>query len=136
MIAELIATVITVWPLELLAAVALAAAAVLFYRRVISKEAAARNRARALRWRIRLKLRPGPGVRVPGRAAGPLVTRWPRSSTAAGPGPSLTWADRLTCRTTEYAVRLGRAQYFRRLYARLEDQVLVLAPQRVGQVRA
>jgi type IV secretion system protein VirD4 len=30
-------------------------------------------------------------------------------------------------------VRLGRAQYWRRVYARLEDQVLVLAPQRVGK---
>ena len=132
MIAKLIATVITVWGLELLVAVALAAAAVLFYRRVISKEAAARNRPRALRWRIRLKLRPGPGY----ASLVELLTRWSRLS-AVFHGrrvrPSLTWRDRLTCRATEYAVRLGRAQYFRPLYARLEDQVLVLAPQRVGK---
>ena len=34
---------------------------------------------------------------------------------------------------TAYAVRLGRAQYFRRSYARMEDQILVLAPQRTGK---
>src|SRR5256885_2436247 len=36
-------------------------------------------------------------------------------------------------RTTDYAWRLGRAQYLRRCYARLEDQVLVLAPHRTGK---
>ena len=45
---------------------------------------------------------------------------------------SATWL-RLFSRTTDYAVRLGRAQYGRRAYARMEDQVLVLAPQRTGK---
>lgn len=131
MIRELIAAVVTFWVLILAAAVALAAA-VLFYRRVISKEAAARNRSRALRWRIKLKLRPGPGY----ASLAELVVRWSRPAAffhGARGRPGLTWADRLTGRTTEYAVRIGRAQYFRCLYSRLEDQVLVLAPQRTGK---
>ena len=36
-------------------------------------------------------------------------------------------------RTTDYAVRLGRGQWFRRAYARMEDQVLVMAAQRTGK---
>ena len=40
---------------------------------------------------------------------------------------------RLLSRATDYAVRLGRAQYFRRVYARGEDQTLILAPQRTGK---
>jgi type IV secretory pathway TraG/TraD family ATPase VirD4 len=38
----------------------------------------------------------------------------------------------LSC-ATAYAVRLGRAQYCRRVYARMEDQILVLSPQRTGK---
>lgn len=131
MIRELIAAIVTLWPLDLAAAVAVASA-VLFYKLVISKEAAARNRPRALRWRIKLHLRPGPGY----ASLVELLVRWSRPAAmfhGRRARPGLTWADRLTCRTTEYAVRIGRAQYFRRLYARLEDQVLVLAPQRTGK---
>jgi type IV secretion system protein VirD4 len=119
--------------LVLAAALAVALlAATLFYRHVISEQAATRNRARALRWRIRLWLRPGPGY----ASLAELLFRWSRAAAffhgrRARPGLSV-WA-RLACRTTQYAVRLGRAQYGRRLYARLEDQVLVLAPQRVGK---
>ena len=97
MIAKLIVTVITVWGLELTAAVALAPAAVLFYRRVISKDAAARNRPRALRWRIKLKLRPGPGY----ASLLELLVRWSRPAAffhGRRARPGLTWADRLTCR--------------------------------------
>jgi hypothetical protein len=131
MIRELIAAIVTLWPLALAAATALASAA-LFYKLVISKEAATRNRSRALRWRIRLKLRPGPGY----ASLAELLARWSRAAAffhGRRARPGLTWANRLTCPTTQYAVRLGRAQYFRRLYGRLEDQVLVLAPQRVGK---
>ena len=128
---DLIATIVTLWPLEL-AAAAVLAAAVLFYALLLSRRAASRNRSRALRWRIRVKLRPGPGY----ASLAELVARWSRAAAffhGRRARPGLTWRDRLTCRTTEYAVRLGRAQYFRRLYARLEDQVLVLAPQRTGK---
>jgi type IV secretion system protein VirD4 len=131
MITDLIATVVALWYL-VVALVAALAAAVLFYRLVISKEAAARNRARALRWRILLRLRPGPGY----ASLAELLFRWSRAAAffhGRRARPGLDWYGRLTCRTTWYAVRLGRAQYGRRVYARLEDQVLVLAPQRVGK---
>ena len=131
MIAALLATIVTPWALDLAAAAALAAA-VLFYRLVISKKAAARNRPRALRWRIKLKLRPGPGY----ASLAELLVRWSRPAAffhGRRARPGLSWTGRLTGRTTGHAVRLGRAQYFRPLYARLEDQVLVLAPQRTGK---
>ena len=40
---------------------------------------------------------------------------------------------RVFARTTQYALRLGRAQYFRRVYVSLEHQVLRLAPPRKGK---
>lgn len=71
-------------------------------------------------------------VRVPGRAGHPLVPA--RSPVPWPPGPAgLSFWARLASPTTAYAVRLGRAQYGRRVYGRMEDQVLVLAPQRVGK---
>ena len=59
---------------------------------------------------------------------------WRRCTTAAAPGPGSSFWRRmfLSC-ATAYAVRLGRAQYCRRVYARMEDQILVLAPQRTGK---
>jgi type IV secretion system protein VirD4 len=129
-IRDLIITVLTLWPF--LVPASAAAAAVVFYRQVISKDAALRNRTRALRWRIRLKLRPGPGY----ASSVELLVHWSRPAAflhGRRARPGLTCWDRMTRRTTEYAVRLGRAQYAQPVYARLEDQVLVLAPQRVGK---
>ena len=106
--------------------------AFLFYRRVLSRKAALRNRARALRWRALLHLRPGPGY----ASLAELMIRWSRAAAffhGRRARPGLPWWVRLFCPTTRYAVRLGRAQYRRRLYARMEDQVLVLAPQRTGK---
>ena len=106
--------------------------AFLFYRRVLSRKAALRNRARALRWRTLLRLRPGPGY----ASLAELMIRWSRAAAffhGRRARPGLPWWVRLFCPTTRYAVRLGRAQYRRRLYARMEDQVLVLAPQRTGK---
>ena len=90
MIAALTATIVTLWALDLAAAAALAAA-VLFYRLVISKQAAARNRPRALRWRIKLKLRPGPGY----ASLVELLVRWSRPAAffhGRRARPGLTWA--------------------------------------------
>jgi type IV secretion system protein VirD4 len=133
MIWHLIATLITLWRLDAAVAAAIAAAVLaLFYRLLLSRKAAARNRTRTLRWRIRVKVRPGAGY----ASLAELLIRWSRMAAffhGRRARPGLTWTDRLTCPTTEYAVRLGRAQYFRRLFSRLEDQVLVLAPQRVGK---
>ena len=47
--------------------------------------------------------------------------------------PGLGFGARLFSRVTDYAVRLGRAQYGRRVYARGEDQTLIIAPQRKQQ---
>lgn len=108
------------------------AVTVMFYWLVLSPRAVRRDRVRALRWRIRFRLRPGRGY---GSLAA-LGFRWSRLAAVghggrARPGMSL-WA-RLFSPATGYAVRLGRAQYGRRVFARMEDQVLVLAPPRTGK---
>ena len=103
-----------------------------FHHRVMSKPAAARNRARALRWRIRARLRPGPGY----ASLPELFFRWGRLAALHHGGrarPGLPWYRRFRTRTTAFAVRLGRAQYGRRCYGRQEDQVGVIAPQRSGK---
>jgi hypothetical protein len=106
--------------------------AVMFYRRVMGRGAQARRRARALRWRIRFRLRPGAGY----ASLAELVFRWGRLA-ALSHGrrirPDMGFWARFFSPTTDYAVRLGRAQYGRRAYTRGEDQTLVLAPQRVGK---
>ncbi len=90
------------------------------------------NRIRARRWRIRLYLHPGPGFASPAE----LVLRWGRLAAlhhGRRARPGLRLRHRLRSRTTGYAVRLGRAQWFRRAYARLEDQVLICAAPRTGK---
>ena len=107
--------------------------AVLFYGAVLGRRAQARRRVRALRWRIRLRLRPGPGY----ASLIELVFRWGRLAALHHGGrarPGLgRWHRMFLSFATAYAIRLGRAQYFRRVYARMEDQILVLAPQRTGK---
>jgi type IV secretion system protein VirD4 len=114
-------------------AVFLAVVAGLFFRRaVLSRSAQSRRRARALGWRARLRLRPGPGY----ASLAELVLRWGRLA-ALHHGrrmrPGMGLLARLLSPATAYAVRLGRAQYFRRVYARGEDQTLIIAPQRTGK---
>ena len=119
-------------PVAMLVLFALLAFTVLFYRFVLGRKAQVRRRARALRWRIRLRLRPGAGY----ASLAELIFRWGRLA-ALSHGrrvrPDMGFWRRLFAPTTDYAVRLGRAQYGRRVYARGEDQTLVLAPQRVGK---
>jgi type IV secretion system protein VirD4 len=107
-------------------------AAVLFYRRVLSRDAQLRRRVRALRWRARLRLRPGPGY----ASLSELVCRW-GCVAAVFHGrrarPGLSFRARLFSRVTAYSVRLGRAQYGRRCLARMEDQQLMIAPPRTGK---
>ena len=108
------------------------AAPVLFYSRVMSKAGVSRNRLRALRWRIRARLRPGPGY-----ASLPEVFfRWGRFAFLRGSHrgrPSMRFWRRIVSRTTRYAVRLGRVQYGRRAYSRLEDQCGTVAAQGSGK---
>ncbi len=90
------------------------------------------NRIRAMRWRIRLHLHPGPGF----ASLAELWFRWSRHA-AISHGrrarPGLRLRHRLTRPTTDYAVRLGRGPWLRRAYARMEDQVLIMAAQRTGK---
>ena len=85
-----------------------------------------------MRWRIRLRMHPGPGF----ASFAELWCRWSRHA-AIGHGrrarPGLRLRHRLCAPTTDYAVRLGRGQWLRRAYARMEDQVLVMAAQRTGK---
>lgn len=81
--------------------------------------------ARRIRWRVRLRLKPGPGF----ASLGEIVFRWAllaalRHGGRARPGMSLT--DRLMSPRPEYAIRLGRAQYGINTYGRQEDMILVM----------
>src|SRR3954454_5311048 len=119
-------------PAEFFVLLALLAAPVLFYRVMLGRRAQSRSRARALRWRSRLWLRPGAGF----ASLAELVTRWGRLA-AVFHGrrgrPGLGFWARVFSPVTGYAVRLGRAQYGRRCLARLEDQQLMIAPPRTGK---
>jgi hypothetical protein len=90
------------------------------------------NRVRRARWRIKLRMRPGPGW----ASHAELAFRWSRLA-ALGHGrrarPSMKIHHRLVSRTTRYAVRLGRAWWFRRVFARAEDQTIILSLPRVGK---
>ncbi len=115
----------------LAAAVALLILA-LVWRFTISPWAVRSNRGRAMRWRIRLRLRPGKGH----ASIAELAVRW--SLLAAlfhgrRARPDMTLRARIVAPTTDHAVRLGRAQYGKRVFARMEDQTLILAGPRVGK---
>ena len=107
-----------------LAVVAMAAKATLF----------SSQRVRRMRWRIMVRLRPGPGFAT----LAELTVRWSRLAAlhhGRRARPSMRLHHRITARTTEYAIRLGRAQYGRRVFARAEDQTLILSLPRSGKVR-
>jgi len=90
------------------------------------------SRVRRMRWRIRLYLHPGPGF----ASHAELALRWGRLAAlhhGRRARPGLKLRHRLRSRTTGYAVRLGRGQWFRRAYGRLEDQVLICAAPRTGK---
>ena len=113
-----------------LIALAIVALVVLFARVTLGKRA--HNRARAMRWRIRLHLRPGAGF----ASATELSVRWSRwRAVLAGrrARPCLALWARLLLPVTECAVRLGRAQLGRRVFASLEMCCLLLAPPRSGK---
>jgi hypothetical protein len=107
-------------------------AAVLFRRTVLSRHAQGWRRARSIRFRLWLRLRPGAGF----ASLPELGLRWGRLAALSygrRSRPGLGLRDRLTRPATDYAVRLGRAQYFRRLYAAMELQLLILAPPRTDK---
>src|SRR6516162_4376780 len=82
--------------------------AVVFYKSVLGRRAQVRRRVRALRWRTKLRLRPGPGY----ASLFELVFRWGRLAALHHGGrarPGLGYFARVFRRVTDYAVRLGRA---------------------------
>jgi type IV secretion system protein VirD4 len=90
------------------------------------------HRVRRMRWRIMFRLRPGPGFAT----LAELTVRWSRTAAlrhGRRARPSMRLHHRITARTTEYAIRLGRAQYGRRVYARAEDQTIILSLPRSGK---
>ena len=108
------------------------AALVLFWRVALSKHGHGWRRVRSIRFRLWLRLRPGRGF----ASLPELWLRWGRLaalSYGARSRPGLGLTARLTTRTTEFAVRLGRAQYGRRLYAAFELHLLILAPPRTDK---
>jgi type IV secretory pathway TraG/TraD family ATPase VirD4 len=117
---------------ELLIALGVLLALAVVVRIVIGNPNGARHRARFLRWRIRLYLRPGPGY----ANLAELAVRWSRLRavwTGRRARPSLPWWERLALPVTGYAVRLGRAHLGKRVLASMEDQTLVLAAPRTGK---
>jgi hypothetical protein len=85
---------------------------------------------RRVRWRIRFRLRPGPGF-----ASFPeLAVRWSRLA-AVRHGrrvrPDLSLWLRVSSPVTWYAWRLGRAQYGKRVFAPQEHQTVIIAPPRM-----
>lgn len=117
---------------ELLIVLAALMVVVLVVRLVIGGPGADGNRARILRWRIRLYLRPGRGY----ANIFELAVRWSRLRAVRTGGrarPSLPWWVRLFLPVTVYAVRLGRAHFGRRVIASMEDQAVVVAAPRTGK---
>ena len=90
------------------------------------------HRVRRMRWRIMVRLRPGPGFAT----LAELTVRWSRLAAlrhGRRARPSMRLHHRALSRTTAYAIRLGRAQYLRRIFARAEDQTLILSLPRSGK---
>ena len=106
---------------------------VLFYRLALGRAAQHRNQAAAQRRRIYLRLKPGPGY----ANLAELHLRWSRKAAVLHGKRSRPDLGGLFTRwrtpATQYAVRLGRAQYWTRVWGRLEDNTLILSPPRRGK---
>jgi hypothetical protein len=120
------------FPVPMLIVTAVLAAAVLICKRVLTRQALGWRRARSIRFRLWLHLKPGQGF----ASLPELWLRWGRFAALQSGGrsrPGLSYRVRLGRPTTEFAVRLGRAQYWRRVFAALELQTLILAPPRTDK---
>lgn len=116
----------------ILAALVAMAVWTIFWTRCLSPRAMRRHRARCLRWRIRCGLRPDRGY----ASFWELAADWSRLAAVkhgkrARPSMSV-WA-RLRAPGREIGVRLGRAQYGKRVYGRLEDHVIYVSPPRTSK---
>ena len=88
--------------------------------------------SRRARWRIRFRFKPAPGF----ASFGELAFRWSRLAAVVHGRrvrPDLGFWARMVCPVTWYAWRLGRAQYFKRVFAPQEHQTAIIAPPRVGK---
>ena len=107
-------------------------AVILFAGVTASRTVFSKQQWRRMKWKTLLRLRPNMGF-----ASLPEVWfRWGRVGAlhfGRRARPGMKFWRRLFGRTTGYAHRLGRGQYFRRLYASLEHQVLRFAPPRKGK---
>jgi len=87
---------------------------------------------RKMRWRTRMRLRPGPGF----ASHWEITIRWGFLA-ALYHGkryrPDMSLWQRLIRPVTDYSIRLGRTQGFRRIFARGEDMVGIIAPQRTNK---
>ena len=120
------------YAIEMLIVLSTLAVVVLAVRLVAGGPGADRQRVRILRWRIKFYLRPGPGFANVCEQA----VRWSRLRAVRAGGrarPSLPWFVRLLLPVTIYAVRLGRAQFGRRVLTSMEDQTIVVASPRTGK---
>jgi type IV secretory pathway TraG/TraD family ATPase VirD4 len=119
----------------LLALLVLAAMLVLLaviLHQVIGREGQAKNRTRALRWRIWLRMCPGSGW----ASATELTVRWSRMmavSSGKRSRPGMSYVRRLFGSAHSCSVYLGRAQWGRRIWASLELQMLIIAAPRSGK---
>jgi type IV secretion system protein VirD4 len=119
-------------PVPVLIAAAVLAVVVLAYKRVLGRRSLGWRRARSIRFRLWLHLKPGQGF----ASLPELWLRWGRFAALLSGGrsrPGLNYRARLGRPTTEFAVRLGRAQYWRCVFAALELQTLILAPPRTDK---
>ena len=113
-------------------ALAVLVLAALFWRFNLSHWAMESNRARAMRWRTRCHLRPGAGFAT----LPELMVQWGRLAASKRGGrarPGLTYRQRLLARPRHYAIRLGRAQWGKRVLGTMEANWLLLAPPRKGK---
>jgi type IV secretion system protein VirD4 len=92
----------------------------------------ASHQVRRMRWRTRLRLRPGAGF----ASHWEITFRFSRLAALVHGRrcrPDMPITGRLISPARLYAVRLGRAQFGRKAYARGEDQVGIIAPQRTNK---
>ena len=113
---------------EFLAMLALVVVLVLLARGTLFSK----QQVRRMKWRARLRIRPGAGF----ASHWEITFRFSRLA-ALYHGrrcrPDMRFTDRLFSPARAYAVRLGRAQLGRKIYARGEDQVAIIAPQRTNK---
>jgi type IV secretion system protein VirD4 len=115
----------------LLTAAALALAAALTIKGTVFS----RVQHRRIYWRIKLRLHPGPGF----ASYAELLWRWSRYA-AVRHGrrvrPDMPWAARMTRPATSYSWRLGRGQWFKRVFVPAEHQRVIIAPPRMAKTGA